>query len=191
VRAKLVAKVVHDMDLVPIVFTGADLCNNQGPMVNPQLLRQRYMPYLKMIAEPMVDAGLRLIYHCDGDVRLLIDDFLAAGFSGLQGFQYELGIDPYEIAKKRDAMGRPLLFFASMCVSRTLPFGTPEDLRDEVDWLHHWTDGGRNMFLFTSNVTGVEVPPENLIAGYQHGHTLAVTGEAAGEKRPWPFTGKM
>jgi hypothetical protein len=24
------------------------------------------------------------------------------------------------------------------------------------------------MFLFTTNVTGVEVPPENLRAGYQH-----------------------
>ena len=90
-----------------------------------------------------MDAGVRLIHHCDGDVRPVVDDFIAIGFSGFQGFQYELGVDPYDLKQRRSRLGEELLFFTGLSVSRTLPFGTPEDVRDEVDYFLDFTDGGR------------------------------------------------
>ena len=96
-----------------------------------------------MIIEPLVDAGVRLIHHCDGDVRPVVDDYIAIGFSGFQGFQYELGVDPYESEQRRSRLGEELLFFTGLSVSRTLPFGTPEDVRDEVDYFLDFTDGGQ------------------------------------------------
>jgi ribonuclease HIII len=37
------------------------------------------------------EAGIRLIHHCDGNVTPIIDDMLAAGYTGFQGFQHRFG----------------------------------------------------------------------------------------------------
>ena len=189
-KARILARLYRELELVPLLFCGEDLCNNQGPMVSPGFLRRHYFPTVKMILEPLLEQRVRIIHHCDGDVRPLIGDFLGCGFSGLQGFQFELGIDPYELRDKRSVAGERLLFFTGMSVTCTLPFGTPDDVRQEIDWFHHWTDGGKGMFLFTTNVTGVEVPPENIRAGYAYAQTLAVGGPRREERRPWPWQRK-
>jgi hypothetical protein len=189
-RAKILVKLYRDYDLAPIMFCGEDLCNNQGPMVSPVFLRKHYLPHVKMIIAPLVDAGVRLIHHCDGDVRPLIDDFIAIGFSGFQGFQYELGIDIVDLRRRRSALGEELLFFTGMSVSRTLPFGTPADIADEIDYFVDCTDGGRGMFLFTSNVTGVEVPPDNLRAAYRYIKTVDVSRPRPVVLRAWPWSGR-
>jgi uroporphyrinogen decarboxylase len=137
-------------------------------MVSPAFLRKHYFPTVRMIIEPLVDAGVRLIHHCDGDVRPVLDDFIDLGFSGFQGFQYELGIDLYDLKARRSRLGEELLFFTGLSVSRTLPLGNLQDIRAEVDYFLDSTDGGRGMFLFTSNVSGVEVPPQNLVEAYHY-----------------------
>jgi hypothetical protein len=186
-RAKILVRLYREFDLIPLMFCGEDVCNNQGPMVSTAFLRKHYFPTVKMIIEPLVEAGIRCIHHCDGDVRPVVGDFISIGFSGLQGFQYELGIDLYDLRKMRSLQGESLLFFTGLSVSRTLPFGTPDDVRDEIDYFIDATDGGQGMFLFTSNVTGVEVPPENIQFAYQY-----LKGEAWKRKREkkwreWPW----
>jgi len=167
-RAKILVKLYHEYELVPLMFCGEDVCNNQGPMVSTAFLRKYYFPTVQMIIAPLAEAGIRCIHHCDGDVRPVVGDFISIGFSGLQGFQYELGMDLYELRQMRSLRGEALLFFTGLSVSRTLPFGTPDDVRDEIDYFIDATDGGQGMFLFTSNVTGVEVPPENIRYAYQY-----------------------
>lgn len=184
-RAKILVKLYREFDLVPLMFCGEDLCNNSGPMVSPAFLRKVYLPTVQMIIEPLVDAGVRLIHHCDGDVRSLLPDYLRIGFSGLQGFQYELGLDLYELNQMRSAMGQELLFFTGLSVTRTLPFGSEDDVRAEVDYFIDATQGGRGMFLFTTNVTGVEVPPRNLIAAYRHVKAFDASKPYQPQPRPW------
>ncbi len=186
-RAKILVRLYRDYDLVPLMFCGEDLANNKGPMVSPAFLRQHYLPTVRMIIEPLVDAGVRLIHHCDGDVRPLVADYLAVGFSGFQGFQYELGIDPYALRRMRSPLGEEPLFFAGLSVSRTLPFGTVEDVRDEVDYFLDFTDGGKGLFLMTSNVTGVEVPPENLRAAYHYIKEWDPAQPRAVRRQRWPW----
>ena len=186
-RAKILVKLFQEYDLVPLMFCGEDLANNKGPMVSPAFLRRYYLPTVKMIIEPLVDAGVRFIHHCDGDVRLLIDDYIEIGFSGFQGFQYELGVDPYELRKKRSKLGEELLFFTGLSVSRTLPFGTEQDIQEEVDYFLDFTDGGRGMFLTTSNVSGVEVPPGNLQCAYHYVKEWDPSQPRQPQWRQWPW----
>ena len=189
-RARILARLYRELDLVPVLFCGEDLCNNQGPMVSPGFLRAHYFPHVKMVLEPLVEAGVRVVHHCDGDVRPLVQDFLDTGFSGFQGFQYELGVDPAELRRLRSPFGQPILIFGGLSVTRTLPFGTPDDARAEVDYLLDATDGGRGLFLFTSNVTGAEVPAANLRAAYAHAREAPVFSAASPARpvarRPWP-----
>lgn len=190
VAAEALVKVYRELNLAPLLFTGHDVCNNKGLMVSPEFLRRAYWPCVRRIVEPLVDAGLRLIHHCDGDVRAVIDDMIAAGFSGFQGFQYEVGVDPLDLKTRRSLLGEEMLFFAGLSVSRTLPLGTPDDVRDEVDYFFDVTDAGRGLFLFTSNVTGVEVPPENIRAGYEHVKTLRPGHPRENPHTSWPWLAK-
>ncbi len=190
-RAKILARLYQELDLVPLLFCGEDLCNNDGPMAAPDFLRRHYLPTVKMIAEPLVDAGVRLIHHCDGDIRPLIRECLALGFSGLQGFQYELGLELADLDQLRGPRGERLLFFTGLSVTRTLPFGTPDDVRAEVDYFIDHTDGGRRMFLFTSNVTGVEVPPENLRVAYAHAQAWDPRRARTVTQPHWPSKGRL
>jgi hypothetical protein len=50
-RAKILVKLYREYDLVPLMFCGEDVCNNQGPMVSPTFLRQHYFPSVQMIIE--------------------------------------------------------------------------------------------------------------------------------------------
>ena len=185
--AKILARLYRQYDLVPLMFCGEDVCNNQGPMLSPNFLRQYYFPTVRTIIEPLVDEGIRMIYHCDGDIRTVAQDFLDIGFSGFQGFQYELGVDPFEFDKLRSLQGEKLLYFAGLSVTKTLPFGTITDVLEEVDYLINYTGGGRNMFLFTSNVTGVEVPPENILAAYEYIKAIDITRHHFTDRREWPW----
>ena len=189
-RAKILVRLYQEYDLVPLMFCGEDVCNNKGPMVSPTFLRKHYFPTVQMIVEPLVDAGIRLIHHCDGDVRPVVDDFIEIGFSGFQGFQYELGVDPYELKKRRSRLGEEVLFFAGLSVSRTLPFGSLQDIRDEVDYFLDFSEGGKGLYLHTSNVTGVEVPPENLQEAYHYIKTWDPTLPRQPRWRQWPGMGK-
>ena len=185
--SKILAQLYREYDLVPLMFGGEDLCNNQGPMVDPGFLRRYYFPTVRLCIEPLLETGVRFIHHCDGDVRPLADDFLATGFTGFQGFQYETGVDPYELRQKRGAYGEEMLFFAGLSVSRTLPFGKPEDVREEVDYFLDFTEGGRGLFLFTSNVTGVEVPPENIRTAYRYIKEWNPRQKRPSIRRQWPW----
>lgn len=185
--AKILSRLYAEYDLVPLMFCGEDLCNNQGPLVSPDFLRQYYLPVVAKIIEPLVDSGVRLVHHCDGDVRPLLQDFIDIGFSGLQGFQYELGLDLRELRQLRSRLGEELLLFTGLSVSRTLPFGSEQDVRDEVDYFIDATDGGRGMFLFTSNVTGVEVPPENLKVAYEHAKQVPYGRQRDTSWMRWPW----
>lgn len=187
-RAKVLAPLFRDLDLVPLLFCGEDLCNNSGPMVSPAFLQRHYFPTLRMITEPLVDADVRLVHHCDGDIRPVVRDFLDCGFSGLQGFQYELGVELPELRTLHGPLNETLLLFTGLSVTRTLPFGTPEDVRAEVDYFLDSTEGGRGMFLFTSNVAGVEIPVGNLRTAYAHARAWAPRQVRAVRHRVWPGT---
>ena len=186
-RSKILTRLYREYDLIPIMFGGEDLCNNQGPMVDPAFARRYYFPTVRLCIEPLLEIGVRFIHHCDGDIRPLVDDFLATGFTGFQGFQYEMGVDPYELRQKRGAHGEKPLFLAGLSVSRTLPFGTPADVREEVDYFLDFTDGGCGLFLFTSNVTGVEVPPENIRTAYRYIKEWNPRQKRQPTRRQWPW----
>jgi hypothetical protein len=188
-RNEILVRLIDEYDLPPMLFTGSDICNQRGPMVSPAFLRQHYFPYVKYAFEPFLDAGIRIVRHCDGNVMPLIDDWIEVGYSGFQGFQYECGVDPYAIAARRSITGERLIFFAGMNVSRTLPFGTIEDVTAEIEYVLDYTDGGQGLFFFTSSSIGPEVPLENVVFAYSYvaSGEYETTRDEATKRRVWPW----
>jgi hypothetical protein len=163
-RAKLHARAIQDGIHPRAILTGEDLCGQQGPMISPEYLHKEYFPLVEYSLEPLVAVGAQLVWHCDGDVRPIIHDVLACGFAGLQGFQTECGVDPEWIVKLRTRRGRRLLIFGSMSVTTTLPFGTQEDVRSEVERMMVLCRDTASLVFLTSNTINPDVPLENVRA---------------------------
>jgi hypothetical protein len=160
--AILRARAIRDGILPRAVFTGEDLCDQRGPMVSPEFLRKEYFPKVEYVFEPLLDAGAKIVWHCDGNYTKLLDDVLATGVNGLQGFQRECDMDLEWIVEKRARNGDPLLIYGPMSVTRTLPHGNPEDVKGEVEWAMNVCRDKASLVFFTSNTLVPDIPLENI-----------------------------
>lgn len=160
--ATLRARAIREGILPHAIFTGEDLCDQRGPMVSPAFLRKEYFPRLERVFEPLLEVGAKIVWHCDGNYTRLLDDVLASGVNGLQGFQRECEMDLEWIVDKRARNGDPLLIYGPMSVTRTLPYGTPEDVRAEVSWAMETCRDKASLVFFTSNTLTPDVPLENI-----------------------------
>ena len=88
------------------MFNGVDLCDNRGPMASPDLLRRIYFPSLKHSLKPLVDAGVTVIWHSDGNIVPLFQDLIDCGVRGFQGFQEETGVCLADLPKLTLPTGR-------------------------------------------------------------------------------------
>jgi len=80
-------------------------------------------------------AGIRLLWHCDGNLMKMVPRLIEAGIGGFQGFQYEDGMDYIKICGMKTRDGAPLMIWAGVSVTRTLPWGTSDDVTKEMKWL--------------------------------------------------------
>ena len=164
------AELVKEKKLPPFFFTGHDICGSRGPMVSPKTLRSIYFPNLRRSLEPLVEIGAEIIWHSDGYIIPIVDDLIACGVSGFQGFQEECGFDIGDIAKRRVRSGRKPLLLAGLSVDKVLPAGTVTDVEEEVERIIETVSAGGGLAIGTANTAGPDCPDENLEAIYRHTH---------------------
>jgi uroporphyrinogen decarboxylase len=95
-----------------------------------------WFPRFEYCLRPILEqTSCRMLWHCDGDVRPMVPGLIECGVVGFQGFQYEYGVDFAELCKFHSRDGSPLSMYAGVSVTRTLPYGTPEQVRKDLDYL--------------------------------------------------------
>jgi uroporphyrinogen decarboxylase len=166
-RARVVACMVREGLHPRAMQCGQDICSNKGPMVSPAFLREHYFPLVKEAIRPLREAGAKLVWHCDGDVRPILDDILALGVGGLQGFQQECGVRLEDIVERCTLDGEKLLIFGPISVVRTLVEETPDGVKQAVRHAVQACDGKASLVLFTSNEILPDVPMQNMCALYE------------------------
>ena len=100
-KSKLRARAIREGRHPLAILTGEDICTQRGSMVSPEFLRRVYYPLVEYALEPLVDVGCKLVWHCDGNWTTMLDDLLACGVGGLQGFQRECGMDLEWLVERR------------------------------------------------------------------------------------------
>ena len=86
-RNEAIAHAVKTYDIVPVVYGGDDICFNEGPICSVSLLDEMYFPALKQAIEPLTDAGIDIVWHCDGNILPIAERLISHGITGFQGFQ--------------------------------------------------------------------------------------------------------
>jgi len=157
------ARAYVEADLPPLYRLDHDIADGRGTLVTPESLDRIWLPHFARCIEPVVRAGVRLIWHCDGNLMAMVPRLLDAGLKGFQGFQYEHGMDYERICRMKARDGSDLVIIGGVSVSRTLPMGTPQDVRREVTWL---VEKGPRTGLFLGGSSSITpgVPGENLDA---------------------------
>ncbi len=112
-----------------------DMADSRGTLVRVETLDKLWFPHFARSVQPLLDAGVRLLWHCDGNLMAMVPRLIECGIGGFQGFQYEDGMDYPRICRMKASDGGPLLIIGGVSVTRTLPFGTPADVAAELKWL--------------------------------------------------------
>jgi len=166
--SSIIVKVYKDLDAVPLVHVGTDICGKNGPVASPEFLRKHYFPHVRRSLAPIVEAGFKTVWHADGYIMPIIDDILDCGISGLQGFQWEYGVKLEEIVNKRTKSGEKLIIFAGSSVTTTLPFGSKEDVRKEIEYIIDTAKNSCALFFLPANDVLPDTPVENLIEAHRY-----------------------
>ena len=141
---------------------GDDLGSQRGLLISPQQWRELFKPRLKRIVDAAKNANpdIAFFLHTDGLVTEIIPDFIEIGIDILNPIQPEV-MDPAEIKRQ---FGSELAFLGAISVQHTLPFGTPEDVANEVK-LRMETIGANGGYIMTpSHLVNPDIPWENIAA---------------------------
>jgi uroporphyrinogen-III decarboxylase len=140
--------------------------------MSPQMLRELYFPELKWAMEPLIEGGIGVTWHCDGDIREILDDIMDLGVMGLQGFEEEHGPRWEDLCQLTDRDGEPISIWGCVSVVTTLPNGTPADVRRAVERSFEVAGPGRGHVLSSTSSIMPEVSFENINAFFDHGRTF-------------------
>lgn len=150
-----------------VLVTGTDFGAQQGPLVSPASYRELFMPFHKRVNNWIHrHTSWRTFIHTCGAVMPLIEDFIEAGFDILNPVQTSAAsMEPAELKRK---FGNRLTFWGGgVDTQRTLPFGSPDDVRRQVlERLKIFAPGGGYVFNAIHNIQAL-VPVENILAMFE------------------------
>ena len=155
-------------DRVAAVFiTGTDFGTQQGPFISTQAYRKLFKPFHRRVNDWVHQhTRWKTFIHSCGSVIALLPEFIEAGFDILNPVQCSAaGMDPQTL---KDRFGDRITFWGGgVDTQKTLPFGTPEQVRHEVsERIRIFNRGGGFVFTTVHNVQA-RTPAANLVALYE------------------------
>ena len=166
-QSRLIARAVKEGLYPHAVLLGEDICTQRGPMISPEFLERYYAPQLHYGLEPLLEVGCKPVWHCDGDVRPLLDMLFDCGVQGLQGFQPECGMTLDYVVEKRTRDNQKLLVFGPLSVTTELPVLKPDEIKQKVWRAIDICQGKADLVLFTANTINPDIPLDNIRAMYE------------------------
>jgi uroporphyrinogen decarboxylase len=105
----------------------------------------------------------KVLFHTDGDVFNLIDDFIEIGVDILNPIQTSAGkMSNLEELKSR--YDKKIVFCGAIDTQKVLPHGTPEEVKQEVKRVINILGRGGGYMVATVHTVMNEVPAENVLA---------------------------
>jgi uroporphyrinogen decarboxylase len=151
-------------DAVDVIMIGDDLTGQDGPLFQPRVYRSIIKPRQKRLVSYLKSrTRAKIWYHSCGSILPYIPDLIDNGIDALNPVQITArGMDP-EGLKARFG-GRLTFWGGAANTQKTLPRGTPTEVREEVRKnLAAFMPGGGYVFANVHNIQA-DVPPDNVLA---------------------------
>jgi len=153
---------------VMITYVAEDLGGQTGLLMARELIQEFLFPRMKRVMALTRQHGSFVFTHSDGAVRGVIPDFIAIGAHVLNPVQWVCpGMEREGL--KRD-FGAELVFHGGVDNQRILPFGTIDQVRNEVRENYRTLGAGGGYILCPCHNIQAVSPPENIAAMYETGY---------------------
>lgn len=144
------------------VYNGDDVGAEHTMLISPEMWRKQLKPRYKKLADLVHTKGAFLHFHTDGWIEPIIPDLIEVGVDVLEPIQPE-AMDPRKVKRE---YGSKISLEGAISIQKTLPFGTPEDVEDEVR--KRMNDLGPTGYIFRPSHTILAgTPLENITTLYE------------------------
>ena len=155
---------------IDFLFLADDIAYKSGLFIQPEIFKPMWLPKLRRIFEPVLNAGLPILFHSDGNLDEIIEDFIDAGITCLHP------MDPYSIDyreyKKR--YGNRIALCGNIDIEYPLVRGTAEDVEQDVkEHMEVLKPGGRWVAGSSHSIVNY-IPYENFVAMINSIHKYGV-----------------
>ena len=152
---------------IDAIAFGDDFASQASMLFNPALWREFFKPVWSELFGMAKEYGYKVMFHSCGSVAEVIPDLIEAGLDVLYPVQPKAtGMDLLSLKIK---YGKALSFYGGVDVQHLLPYGGPDEIKEEAKRLYDLFKNDGGYILSTSHVVMEDVPPENFFALYQIG----------------------
>jgi uroporphyrinogen decarboxylase len=147
---------------IDIVFTGDDFGTQNSTFMSEEMWESLLKDGFKRMIDISHEGGAVVAHHTCGFNLPLIPHFIECGLDILNPLQPEVkGMDFHKIKRE---YGDRITFHGGISIQKTLPYGSPEDVRSEVkDRVKALAPDGGYIFCTSHNIQ-IDTPLENIEA---------------------------
>ena len=147
-------------ELLDAVGISDDCGSERSMLLSPKHWRRFIKPRLAHMCERIHRSGKLVYIHSCGHITPIIPDLIEIGVDMLQPIQPEC-MDIFDLKRR---FGKDICMLGGISTQKTLPYGTPQEVRREVQMcLEHMAVGGRYV-MAPAKAIMPGVPVENAIA---------------------------
>jgi uroporphyrinogen decarboxylase len=157
----VVAKKLVQMG-VDMIWLGDDVGAQNAMLISPRMWRKFLKPRMASFVGELkaINPDVKVAYHSDGSIYPIIPDLVEIGLDVLNPIQ-PASMDPARLKKE---YGDHLCFWGTIDEQHTLPFGSPEDVRTEVQTRLETIGRNGGLILGPTHSVQLDTPMENFRA---------------------------
>ncbi|MDD3503909.1 MAG: uroporphyrinogen decarboxylase family protein [Eubacteriales bacterium] len=149
---------------IDVLCLGEDYGNQNGLMISPDFFDKYFAEYIREFISLAHKHGARAMLHSCGSCHDLITRLIDLGLDILEVIQVDAA--KMDITKLHNEFYGKINFCGSISVQSTLPHGTPDQVRAEVQLRKKLFSSG-GMIIAPTHDIQVGTPTENILAMYE------------------------
>jgi uroporphyrinogen decarboxylase len=152
--------------LIDITQVTDDFGAQTGLLISPRVFDGFYYQPMQRAIDLAKSYGITVFHHDDGDCRPMLPRFVKMGVQILNPIQWRCG--DWDLGALKDQFGTDLCFHGGVDNQQTLPFGTVDNVRAEVQHLAQTLGRDRTGLIIAPchNLQSI-TPVENIVAMYE------------------------
>ncbi|MBT8043634.1 MAG: uroporphyrinogen decarboxylase family protein [Verrucomicrobiae bacterium] len=150
-----------------IILSGTDFGGQNSLLVSPDLFRSLWKPFYQRMNDWVhKNTSWKTFFHTDGAIDPIMEDFIECGVDIINPVQ--CSAEGMEAQGFKDKYGdRIVVWGGGIDTQQTLPFGTPDEVYQEVsERIRIFNRGGGFVFNNIHNIQA-PTPPENMLSMFK------------------------
>lgn len=112
-----------------VIMPCDDIGTKTGPFISPKQFETFIFLHFKRLVGTVKELGVPVLFHCCGNIDVILDKFVEIGMDGYNPVQRSAGMN---LRKVKTKYGERICLSGNVNSSVTLPYGTEEDVERET-----------------------------------------------------------